>query len=127
MPSDIILDGPIHRNLNNFRHALTDVLRDIAIDLAPAYQGKLVVKRYEPSTDEMMFGQTPQQYIVEEKRGKKIIGIFPTTERTILVTVNEPYISNNSICVSAGVPREVIDEHLEKYLRNHNIESLFFG
>lgn len=68
---------------------LRNMLENLASELAPQYEGKVVIKRYKKYAD-MYDVIDPHQNVIEEK-SRKLFGILPITKRKTILEVNENY------------------------------------
>ncbi len=110
---------------------LRDMLESIAKELAPRYNGRLVIRRYEP-IDGFRYvpGDHPYLYIEEEIRGRGFLGIS-RTERRMIFAVNEGFggeaygrKSMNIYLPSDDIAEEVVRRHLTNYTKRHNVTGI---
>lgn len=109
---------------------LTNMLEDIAQDLAPQYEGNVVVRRYGPDTDMYIPGYRPFLYVAEEKPGKRFLGIFPRTERRILFAANEGFHGgacgkkDMHTCLADDKAEAVVKKYLDQYVKEHGVTEV---
>ena len=115
---------------------LGGLLENIAQELAPLYQGELVVAEKKPSTDfpcVMTSACRSYIYIVEERKVRGFLGIFPKTERTIIFAIDEGFyggaydLKNMNVYLGDDESVEVIKKNLDQFIEEHNITKVQYG
>ncbi len=105
------------------------VLEKISRELSPQYTGELFVERYIGELESMT--DSTYLYIEEQTPGKKILGIFPKTERKTIFAIMEGFYQGGRggrairVLLNDNKAEPVIKKHLNLYIQEASVNEVY--